>query len=207
MCTNRAQQAVEYYNDAIGDLEQGKYQFAISKLTEAIYLDSTFLPAFYLKGICLYDLKRYQEAIVDFSYCISKDTTKGTFYLYRSDSYRKMQQLETALQDLDRAGLLTSVAPGIVHPLFADEKQDLYDVITVFDIIIRRGEILMKLERYMDAIVAYTDCLRMGDRTVIKDRAYCLYKLGHKDYACKDIMQAITWGDTTVSALKHSYCD
>ncbi len=91
-------------------LEEGKQLYNNQKFEEAIDVLTAFLneypnhaDGFYYRGICYRKLDRFNESITDFNAILTKLPDEPTLLCERAISLFKNQQIELALDDLNKA--------------------------------------------------------------------------------------------------------
>jgi tetratricopeptide (TPR) repeat protein len=91
-------------------LEEGKQLYNDQKFEEAIDVLTAFLneypnhaDGFYYRGICYRKLDRFNESITDFNAILTKLPDEPTLLCERAISLFKNQQIELALDDLNKA--------------------------------------------------------------------------------------------------------
>jgi tetratricopeptide (TPR) repeat protein len=104
--TISAQSPELYYKRGEDHFMAGRYQEAITALSEAIRLDSGYVEAWYLRGYANMNLQNFDRAIADYSQLLilvaplgDLNEFKSTVYYYRGMCYGLKQNA----QDADRA--------------------------------------------------------------------------------------------------------
>jgi tetratricopeptide (TPR) repeat protein len=91
---------------------QRKFTQAIEAFTSAIAEDPDYLAAYYNRGLAYYDLQLYYKAIVDFDMVLMMSPDDRDAYLARGLCYGKVNKLQLALQDLNKAAELGNRQAG-----------------------------------------------------------------------------------------------
>jgi tetratricopeptide (TPR) repeat protein len=81
----------------------GERQRALDDLQAATALDPNMLQAFYLKGAVLFDLKRYQDAVVALDRALTISPNYDYALRMRAKVYRALGQTDSAVRDLQQA--------------------------------------------------------------------------------------------------------
>jgi tetratricopeptide (TPR) repeat protein len=120
-----------------------------------------------VEGARLYELKKYDSAIVFFTRLITINPPKSIYYGYRGASERKLEKYDLALTDLNRAIKLDN------------ENSWLY---------FERGIVLKSIEKFELAIKDFDTVISLDakNHNAFFLRAYCNRKLGKYEEALKD---------------------
>ncbi len=98
--------AGEYYDKAYQFIDGGYVKEAKDLLDLAIKKNPSFLEAYYNRGVVLYFLKEYEEAIKDFNRVIEMDSRNAMAYASRGSVYEKTNYPDLALRDFRTAARL-----------------------------------------------------------------------------------------------------
>ena len=92
-----------YYSKAIYFTNTGKHEEALINYNKAIEMRYNFLDAHLDKGILLYDLKRYAEAMKTFDRAIQIDAAVAEFYLWMARTQQAMGKKPEAKLSYEKA--------------------------------------------------------------------------------------------------------
>ncbi|MBI9077247.1 MAG: tetratricopeptide repeat protein [Desulfatibacillum sp.] len=96
-----------YFERAIDAAGKGRYLAAIDQYTRYIDLHKDApqyaVPALNNRGTVYWTLKRYNEAIEDFSQAIEMDTASAPTFINRGNVYADMNEMDKAIQDYTQA--------------------------------------------------------------------------------------------------------
>jgi len=100
--------AVLYQDTAISCSRSGKYELALAYYNKAILYDSTCAGYFHNRGFTKRQLKRYQEALEDFTRAIEVESdtlcqNKASSYHSRAITFKEMEDYSNAIKDHTRA--------------------------------------------------------------------------------------------------------
>lgn len=88
---------------AIPVIYPGNKKKIIDACEQALQVDSSFADAYFYKGVALNDLKRYEEALVDFEHATQLDPFIGFAWLYKGDLLKHFGRAEEAQQAYKKA--------------------------------------------------------------------------------------------------------
>jgi len=167
-------------------IENGKYEVAIDKLTTAIKIYNNRSPAFYLRGLGYRATGEYEKALSDFNRAIKLDSKEPVYYDERGVVYSLLENFPKAIKDFDKA---IELNPDLNEAYF------------------HRGDAFKQSGNYSDAIEDYTKGISMDDENLQAyiNRGYCYGKLNHISNVCADFNKACELGDCQgYDALKES---
>ena len=201
-------------------LRQAKrHEEALRRLEEAIGIDPEFYPVFVEKGIVLFELARYEEAIECFD----------LFLKYISNSQvRELRDncLRHALANYDRilaegrANAEVLIKRGDIlqrlrrydHAVYNYDLALEIHVNNVVDVLNRRGNSLLELEKPEDALESYNRALELAPRVesyaaLLFNRGNVLRQLARMDEALESYAQALTYKPGLAEArMEQSHC-
>ncbi len=150
-----------------------EYIKAIEDLNQALMLNSKYADALDLRGQCLKELGRNQEAISDFTKAIEINPTLVNAYLNRGVSYYNLGKHQDALNDCNTAIKL---------------KPNLYNAYN------NRGNALYQMGNYVAAIKDYSFVIQNSPFFVFayNGRGMCYLALKNYQLAMVDFNQAIS---------------
>lgn len=99
------QKYLTYFNHGQELIDSGKTKEGISELTNAIRLNPTFDPAYFLRGMAYINLKpaKYEQAIQDFTKVIALNPKTSIVYAYRGFAYDMTEKYDAAFADCNKA--------------------------------------------------------------------------------------------------------
>ena len=100
-------------DDAITDLQEGRYRAAIAKMDSVIEVAPDNTTAYLLRGIAHVQLSQYKAAIDDFSTAIEFEPWNMDSYVWRGDTYALDGELTDALLDYDEAIAINPHVAGL----------------------------------------------------------------------------------------------
>jgi len=162
-----------YYRWAREDVNDGAWEEAINSFTQAIRLRPNFTRAYIGRGDVYLGLKRYPEAIADFSQAIYLQPEKAKeAYYKRGLAYLKQEQNEQGLADLREA---TAIDPQYQEAILA------------------LGNAYFKLKSYEQAIASYSQLIHLDPSfgNALYRRGRCYFLLKEFANAVKDFSEAI----------------
>lgn len=98
-----SQNARDYYESGVYQLQLQDYNAALADLTKAIELDSTYVNAYYLRGDIKDDLKDYKGAISDYTNAIKYNAKYKDAFYNRGCTYYKLGDAINACNDWNSA--------------------------------------------------------------------------------------------------------
>src|SRR3546814_2192445 len=98
-CSENARTA----GSALCDITDDDYDAALAVLDGAVALDAESAPARYYRGVVLYELSRYHDAVVALGRTIALDPASADGHFYRAYSFVEMDRLEEAIADFGKA--------------------------------------------------------------------------------------------------------
>ncbi|MBI1285973.1 MAG: tetratricopeptide repeat protein [Flavobacteriales bacterium] len=101
--TTWAQDADVLFGKAENLFANGDYQNAANLYTKVLAGDPENMNAYLRRGFCNSVLKKYDEAIADFSVVIDKHSDHPFAYISRGSAYNKTEDFKSALIDFDKA--------------------------------------------------------------------------------------------------------
>lgn len=122
---------------------QKNYEAAILKYAEALAITPKSPLAHYNKGLSHFNLRKYDEAILEFTISLDQGYNRATVYSVRWRAYFAKKELDLAMTDV-REG--QNVASN--NPYFH----------------LAEGQVLHEQKQYQPAVDAYTLALEMGSR-------------------------------------------
>jgi tetratricopeptide (TPR) repeat protein len=96
-------QAEALYKSAYNKVEASDFTAAEELLTKAIELNPKVSHIFFARGVCRENLKRYKEAIEDYSRAIELKPSDAEFYKSRGFLYYQQKNYRNAISDFDWA--------------------------------------------------------------------------------------------------------
>ena len=199
--------------------QEKRHEEALRRLEEAISMDPKFFPVFVEKGIVLFELARYEESLECFD----------LFLKYISNSQvRELRDncLRHALANYDRilaegrADAEVLLNRGDILQRLHHYDSALYNynlaleihVSNVVDVLNRRGNSLLDLDRPEDALESYNRALELAPRvpaygSLLFNRANVLQKLARMDEALESYTQALAYKpDLAEAKMEQSHC-
>lgn len=79
---------------------QDQYEIAKMYLDKAVELDPMFLSGWKWRGIILYEMGNFEDALADFTTALELDPTRSDIYVRRAWVYQKQDKLNKAIEDL-----------------------------------------------------------------------------------------------------------
>jgi len=103
-CQNNA---ASLYNKGVEFLDKQQYDSTVVYITKALQVgseDSLFeISAYYWRGLAYSYLKKYENAILDYSEVLVRDSTYAYIFELRGIAYVNREQYELAMQDFTKA--------------------------------------------------------------------------------------------------------
>jgi tetratricopeptide (TPR) repeat protein len=167
-------------------VKEGNYEAAIDSFQQAAYFSrNQYNPeAFKFMGLCYKALRQYPKAIEAFNRCLSQTTEKQPdVYIDLAESYMEQQEWDKARRAIDKAyeeqdtegDWRQKFAMGELQEKLAavSNEGNLGEALSFYDVAIRekphyteawmaKARVMVKLERYNDAIAAYRHILESG---------------------------------------------
>lgn len=167
----KAEQAQEIFHEGIQKGLEGEFQAAIEHFSRAIEMKPLFAEAFLYRGIALSELKRFPEAIKDFSISLELNP-------------------ELADQGLYFRGLARSAAGD--HELAIDDYSKALNINPDYLTYYQRGKSCFAIGRYEAAVQDFSIALRIRPRfaDAVLYRAKAYYHSGEGLLALEDLNQA-----------------
>ena len=210
------QEIIDLIARAISLRHEKRHEEALGRLEEAICLDPRFFPVLVEKGIVLFELARYDEAIECFDLFL-KCTANSQVRELRDNC------LKHALAICDQS--LAKGAPnlelllkrgGILQRLHRfDDAVYTYNlaleinVNNIVEVINRRGNSLLSLNRPEEALESYTRALELSpcNAFLLYNRANVLQKLSRMDEAIESYGRALEYNsDLAEAKMERSHC-
>jgi serine/threonine protein kinase/tetratricopeptide (TPR) repeat protein len=133
--------AWEHYALGRAYLQDGDLRRADEELDRARKMDPQGLWPNFSKGVCAYRLGRYDDAVVDFTVCVTLAPRSATCFYNRGRAYAELGRLDPALEDYDSAlRLEPSLAAAALGRADVRRRQQHYDgALADLDLALRRG--------------------------------------------------------------------
>ena len=107
---------VTFYNEAKRQFNNQEYEAALGNFNKAIDAipknNAQLKTLIYSRGSCLKKLNRLEEAIADYTQCITLDDKYSRAYKARAGVYKSLDRLEEAIEDFSYCYLLDTVSSG-----------------------------------------------------------------------------------------------
>jgi tetratricopeptide (TPR) repeat protein len=173
---------------------EGKFEQAITWLDNSIIKDPKNLTQIECRAQCYHALKKYPNAIKDFSRCIALSQNNLYLHYDRGQAYSDMGSFEKALEDFERVIQLAGNDKTQLKRFYrlkvnalehlnrtADAEIWCSKILAIdssnFEILSKRAGLRRKLGRTKEAIADYTSVLKSvpDDATMLKQRGdtYC----------------------------------
>jgi tetratricopeptide (TPR) repeat protein len=209
---NPADQYGMYVYRGVMRLRKGQLDEAAADFQKAIALQPNAYPAYVNLAQVYQKQDKADAAIQQFDQAIRLDPNQAALYRNRARLQRDRKNLPAALQDLDRAIALETGA-GPSAELLEDQLErgrllmqtDKAAAVDTFDQAIKinpeyapahrlRGEALLDLKRYENAVRAFDKCILLTsnpDPALYQERGLALAKLGDYRSAVEDYSRAL----------------
>jgi tetratricopeptide (TPR) repeat protein len=210
------QKIIDLIARAISLRNEKRHEEALVCLEEAITIDPKFFPVLVEKGIILFELAKYDEAIETFDLFLKcsgnsqvrklRDTCLRHSLAIcnrniadgppNTDLLLKRGDLLQRLQRFDEAVYTYNIALEI-------------QVNSMVEVINRRGNALLSLNRPEDALESYNRALELSPRNgfLLYNRANVLHKMSRMDEALESYGQALTYKPELAEAkMERSHC-
>ena len=93
-----------YHNRGLIYMDKGEYQSAVNDFSLIILNDDNINPeVYYLRGVSLSELEKYELAILDYDMAIQLFTENAEYYYHRGLAYYNLNQKDLAIIDFDKA--------------------------------------------------------------------------------------------------------
>ncbi|MBN2391726.1 MAG: tetratricopeptide repeat protein [Anaerolineae bacterium] len=205
-------QAADYHHRAAIYLNMGEYDKAIQEYNKALELDSTYVPAYYNRGLAHAKQQHYADAIADFSEVITLDPLHVDphyvdAYYNRGLVYARQNAFDQALTDYDQALALRPEDPLIYNSrgnvrykakdyaqAIADYDQAIQHDPAYTDAYLNRGLTYAAQEEYQHAIGDYNQAIALDPESAIayNYRGQVYSRLQQYERALEDYTQAVT---------------
>ncbi len=161
------------YNDRATFLINAKqFELALNDLNKAIEIRPTYVKAHYNRGIVNLELKKFNEAISDFTYVVTHKSSYAIFvYMNRGDAYMRVQNYTAAIDDFSAA---IQNNPNLVQGYY------------------NRGLGLYTINKFEDAVRDFNTTLKLNPEFIQAGymRGLSYYKLQNYKQAYSDITTA-----------------
>lgn len=91
------------YESALSDIENGLWENAISKLTNAILLNNNEVEYYSKRGVCYLNLEKYDLSMFDFNRALELDPNYSYRYSCRAFLKTRIKDLKGAVEDYEMA--------------------------------------------------------------------------------------------------------
>jgi tetratricopeptide (TPR) repeat protein len=139
-------------------------------------------------GLLQLEDERFTEAILNFDTAIALDPQNGELYINRGLAKEKLNDLEGASRDFDKALRIDSEWPKAWFV---------------------QGNNFMKQKKWQEALENYTVAITYDEHyaSAYYNRAIVKYNLGEQKQACEDLLIAETKGMTIEKKMRDRICD
>lgn len=210
-------------------MNSGKFERALTYLTNAIAVDANCAEAYKYRASCFLQLEKFDAALEDANKTISLVPDAATAYGVRARVYNERNNFRLAVENFSKAIALSTKSPdylyymdrGILYKEHGDREKAISDFTSALKIRPQqtwthyfRACILFDQGKYKDAIADLTDSIRFNPPeekgAFYQLRAKCYDKLGQPGLAKKDRDTALSaldfdWGVPRTDAPKQSY--
>lgn len=176
----------QFYLKARGDIYtlRGLYEDAIKDYDHAIEIDSTYIEAYYYRGIAYHKYGYLDQAFKDIQLCVLRDfSPKDELYYNRGVIFQDMKKYQQALTDYEK-----------VLEININYQKAYYNI----------GVVYLELEEYDNAKLMFNKSLELDseDPYSIINRGYAFYKLGYFKKAIEDFQLTLKVDSSFIHAYK-----
>lgn len=212
----RAQEIVDAIAKSISLQQENRHVEALQCIEAAILIDPGFFPALVQKGAVLLDLARYEEAIECFDLFLKKMSDPKVRELRQKSFEHALANYDSILSKT-RANAEILVKRGDILQRLNRYEESVYTynlaleihVGHLVNILNRRGNSLLCLERPLDALESYDRALELspGNSSLFFNRGNVLQGLGRIDEAIESYDRALQYNPELAEAkMERSHC-
>ena len=179
--------AEEYFEEGQKYSEEEKYDYAVTSFTNAIELNDTWYELYFYRGWSYYYLKKYNNALSDANYYVTKNGNNISYKLRGWVRY-KLKKYDDAIDDFNKC-------------IEIDK--------TLSDCYNGRGFINYNIhENYNIAFDDFNKAIENDSDVGVyyRNRGLCYIKFGKKNKGCEDIRKADILGDSEAQEFLDKYC-
>jgi tetratricopeptide (TPR) repeat protein len=178
----------DYYGLQIGKskINQGDFATAVKELTATLKIDPNNYDIYNMRAIAYSELKKYPEAIADFTKCIELKPGSEA-YFNRASAKFTQNDFKGALADLNAA-------------LNANKKDN--------KALYKRAIVKYNLEDFKGAVIDFDDLINLDNKNykAFYERALAKLQLGKIQDACSDLQKAKENGIGEAQELLDKFC-
>jgi tetratricopeptide (TPR) repeat protein len=195
-------------NLAYNQLLSNDFQSSVRHYTDALEYDPNTVEAYNGRGQAYFQLRKFPEALADFSKAIEAGIVTPKLFLNRGKCLVILNRAAEAMPDLNRSIELEPKSPEAFYFRgLADEKEgNLEKAISDYgqaiklnpnyvEAMVNRGLLLAKSTRYAEAVDDYSAAFAISapqvQPMILNNRAFSLLKSGKLDEALKDANKAL----------------
>ncbi|MCU0437198.1 MAG: tetratricopeptide repeat protein [Raineya sp.] len=182
----------EAQNMALSKIQEKSYTDAIPLLDKAIQFKPKIAENYYLKGYCLAEQSKNEEAIKNLDQAIKLDAKQWRYFKKRGDAYYNSKLYDKSVPDYTKA-----------IDLEISKKND-----TLFQY---RADAYIQVSKYQEAIEDYNKAIVLNNQNKILYyyRGFTYAKLGNKEKSCLDYLKAyeMGFGRAQIEAFELMQCD
>ncbi|MFN0036033.1 MAG: tetratricopeptide repeat protein, partial [Saprospiraceae bacterium] len=196
-------------NLAYNQLLSNDYQGAAIHYSESLRYDPSTVEAYNGRGQAYFQLRKYPEALADFTAAIEAGIVTPKLFLNRGKCLVILNRAAEALPDLNRSIELEPKSPeafyfrGVAHEKGGDVQKSLADYGQAIQLnpnyveaLVNRGLLRTKAEQYGDAVADYSAALAIAapqvQPMILNNRAFAELKSGQFAKALQDADKALS---------------
>lgn len=185
---SQSKEEVALNNQAVGLMDEGKYQEALSYLNKINASDTANFIYRYNRAVTLFNLRQYHDAIAEYRY----------LHILLPEQSEYIFQMGNAYEHLDSASAAITYYTKAIE-MDADH----------FIYFFKRGTLFLKQEKYNAAIADFSASLELNPNhhNSFHNRGIAQYKLGNDTEACEDWCRAAQLGNTFSKTHLGQHCD
>ncbi|KAM3134776.1 hypothetical protein pb186bvf_013101 [Paramecium bursaria] len=173
-----SQRAIALANEAIILIQSNQFQEALNLLDQAISLKPDFQQAYYIQGLCYYNLQKHDQAVQVFNSAIALDPNDVQSIMKKAQSLEKLDRLVELLNTIQKADELTpnNVEVYKIRATTLKKLNRLEEALVDYDRAIQveptnpttynnKGVLLAQLERYQEAVEMFDKAIEYNPQT------------------------------------------
>ena len=185
---SQSKEEVALNNQAVGLMDEGKYQEALPYLDKLTAKDTANFIYRYNRAVTLFNLKRYHNAISEYEYLHGLIPEQSEYVFQLGNAYEHVDSSKVAISYYTKA-------------IQMDADHFIY--------FFKRGTLYLKQEKYKDAVADFSASLELNAKhhNSFHNRGIAQFKLGNQTQACEDWCRAVELGNTFSKSHLKQFCN